>query len=85
MTDLSHLRGDFPILQTEMNGRPLIYLDSAATTQMPRLHFWPAGQTTSSQDSVHIPAAIGPEPLMAQRPAGQSRSLVQQPCLRPHV
>jgi len=35
MTDLSHLRDDFPILSTEMNGHPLAYLDSAATTQKP--------------------------------------------------
>ena len=35
MTDLSRLRGDFPILSREMNGRPLVYLDSAATTQKP--------------------------------------------------
>ncbi len=35
MADLSHLRDDFPILSTEMNGHPLVYLDSAATTQKP--------------------------------------------------
>lgn len=35
MTDLSHLREDFPILNREINGRPLVYLDSAATTQKP--------------------------------------------------
>lgn len=35
MTDLSRLRADFPLLQREMNGRPLVYLDSAATTQKP--------------------------------------------------
>jgi len=35
MDDLSGLRDDFPILATEMNGRPLAYLDSAATTQKP--------------------------------------------------
>ena len=35
MSDLRHLRGDFPILDREMNGRPLAYLDSAATTQKP--------------------------------------------------
>ncbi|MEN8234981.1 MAG: cysteine desulfurase [Actinomycetota bacterium] len=33
--DLSHLRGDFPILDREVNGHPLAYLDSAATTQKP--------------------------------------------------
>ena len=36
MTDLSSLRKDFPILEREVNGRPLVYLDSAATTQKPR-------------------------------------------------
>ena len=35
MTDLAHLREDFPILSREMNGHPLVYLDSAATTQKP--------------------------------------------------
>ena len=35
MSDLSRLRADFPILSREMNGRPLVYLDSAATTQKP--------------------------------------------------
>lgn len=33
--DLSHLKADFPILQREINGNPLIYLDSANTTQKP--------------------------------------------------
>jgi cysteine desulfurase / selenocysteine lyase len=35
LTDLSHLRDDFPILRREVNGWPLVYLDSAATTQKP--------------------------------------------------
>ena len=35
MTDLRHLRDDFPILSREFNGKPLIYLDSASTTQKP--------------------------------------------------
>lgn len=35
MTDLAHIRADFPILQQEMNGHPLVYLDSAATSQKP--------------------------------------------------
>ncbi|MDA1077328.1 MAG: aminotransferase class V-fold PLP-dependent enzyme, partial [Proteobacteria bacterium] len=30
------VRGDFPILDQEVNGRPLVYLDSAATTQKPQ-------------------------------------------------
>ena len=34
--DVDAVRGDFPILQQEVNGRPLVYLDNAATTQKPR-------------------------------------------------
>jgi cysteine desulfurase / selenocysteine lyase len=30
------IRGDFPILAQQVGGRPLVYLDSAATTQKPR-------------------------------------------------
>ncbi|MFI5009556.1 MAG: cysteine desulfurase [Solirubrobacterales bacterium] len=30
------IRGDFPILKREFDGRPLIYLDSAATSQKPQ-------------------------------------------------
>jgi cysteine desulfurase / selenocysteine lyase len=35
MTDLSHLRADFPILDRRIDGKPLVYLDSAASTQKP--------------------------------------------------
>jgi cysteine desulfurase/selenocysteine lyase len=35
VTDLRVLRADFPILAREVNGSPLVYLDSAATTQKP--------------------------------------------------
>jgi len=33
--DVAQVRGDFPILASEMNGRPLVYLDNAASTQKP--------------------------------------------------
>lgn len=33
--DIGKVRGDFPILQQSVNGRPLIYFDSAATAQKP--------------------------------------------------
>jgi cysteine desulfurase / selenocysteine lyase len=33
--DPAEVRGDFPILRREMNGRPLVYLDSANTSQKP--------------------------------------------------
>jgi cysteine desulfurase/selenocysteine lyase len=35
MFDAATIRKDFPILEREVNGRPLIYLDSASTTQKP--------------------------------------------------
>jgi cysteine desulfurase/selenocysteine lyase len=34
--DVERVRRDFPILGTRMHGRPLVYLDSAASTQKPR-------------------------------------------------
>src|SRR5437763_17022799 len=34
--DVARIRADFPILQRQVHGRPLIYLDNAATTQKPR-------------------------------------------------
>ncbi|HEV8581754.1 MAG TPA: cysteine desulfurase [Thermoanaerobaculia bacterium] len=34
--DLAKIRADFPILSTEINGRPLVYLDNAASAQKPR-------------------------------------------------
>jgi cysteine desulfurase/selenocysteine lyase len=36
LRDLSSLRSDFPILEREVNGVPLVYLESAATTQKPQ-------------------------------------------------
>ncbi len=34
--NINHIRNDFPILKTTVNGQPLIYLDNAATTQKPQ-------------------------------------------------
>ena len=36
MYDVAAVRRDFPILNREVNGRPLVYLDNAATSQKPR-------------------------------------------------
>lgn len=35
--DIERIRRDFPILQRTVHGRPLVYLDNAATTQKPRV------------------------------------------------
>ena len=34
--DVQRVRRDFPILERQVRGRPLVYLDNAATTQKPR-------------------------------------------------
>jgi len=34
--DVEEIRAQFPALKQEVNGRPLVYLDSAATTQKPQ-------------------------------------------------
>ncbi len=36
LLNVESLRGDFPILRRKINGKPLIYLDNAATSQKPR-------------------------------------------------
>ena len=35
MLDTATIRAQFPILKTQVHGKPLIYLDNAATTQKP--------------------------------------------------
>jgi cysteine desulfurase/selenocysteine lyase len=35
--DLSRVRAEFPILRQQVHGKPLVYLDNAATTQKPRV------------------------------------------------
>jgi cysteine desulfurase/selenocysteine lyase len=36
MLDIKKIRQDFPILNREVNGKPLVYLDNAATSQTPQ-------------------------------------------------
>ena len=35
MKTLAEIRSDFPILTATVNGKPLVYLDNAATAQKP--------------------------------------------------
>jgi cysteine desulfurase/selenocysteine lyase len=46
--DLERIRADFPILKLEVKGRPLVYLDNAASSQMPQpvIDRWLRYQTT---------------------------------------
>ncbi|MEX0360307.1 MAG: aminotransferase class V-fold PLP-dependent enzyme, partial [Allomuricauda sp.] len=34
--DIQKIRKDFPILRREVSGKPLVYLDNAATSQTPQ-------------------------------------------------
>nr|WP_222845774.1 cysteine desulfurase [Flavilitoribacter nigricans] len=34
--DIQKIRADFPLLEREMNGKPIVFLDSAASSQKPR-------------------------------------------------
>jgi len=35
--DVERIRADFPVLQTTVNGKPLIYLDNSASSQVPQV------------------------------------------------
>lgn len=37
MIDIQKIRADFPILKEKVNGKPLVYLDNAATSQKPQI------------------------------------------------
>ncbi|MEX0369444.1 MAG: aminotransferase class V-fold PLP-dependent enzyme, partial [Tateyamaria sp.] len=37
MYDVNAIRGDFPILSREVNGKPLVYLDNGASAQKPQV------------------------------------------------
>ena len=37
MYDIGQIRGDFPILSREVNGKPLVYLDNGASAQKPQI------------------------------------------------
>ncbi len=37
MLDIQKIRADFPILKREVNGKPLVYFDNAATSQTPQV------------------------------------------------
>ncbi|NIV35027.1 MAG: aminotransferase class V-fold PLP-dependent enzyme, partial [Anaerolineae bacterium] len=36
MLDVNSVRADFPILERQVHGKPLVYLDNAATSQKPK-------------------------------------------------
>lgn len=56
--DVARIRADFPILHEQVHGRPLVYLDSAATSQKPQvvldaLNHYYATQNANIHRGVH--------------------------------
>jgi cysteine desulfurase / selenocysteine lyase len=57
--DIKKIREDFPILQTKVYGKPLVYLDNAATTQKPKyvlqsLEQYYTGYNSNVHRGVHL-------------------------------
>ena len=70
--DVARVRADFPILSREVHGRPLVYLDNAATTQKPRavldrLARYYADENANVHRGVHFLSAEGTENYEAAR------------------
>lgn len=61
--DIDRVRGDFPILSQKVHGKPLVYLDNAATTQKPKavldalLRFY-ASECSNIHRGVHLLSEI---------------------------
>ncbi|MEM1057270.1 MAG: cysteine desulfurase [Bacteroidota bacterium] len=70
--DLQRIRADFPILSREVHGRPLVYLDNAATTQKPqavidRIARYYAEENANVHRGVHFLSAEGTEAFETAR------------------
>jgi cysteine desulfurase / selenocysteine lyase len=70
--DVSSVRRDFPILQERVHGRPLIWLDNAATTQKPqavidRLAYFYAHENSNIHRAAHVLAARATDAYEAAR------------------
>ena len=66
------VRRDFPILQEQVNGRPLVWLDNAATTQKPqavidRLAYFYAHENSNIHRAAHTLAARATDAYEAAR------------------
>ena len=82
------VRNDFPILREQVNGRPLIWLDNAATTQKPqsvidRLAYFYAHENSNIHRAAHTLAARATDAYEAAREkvraflnAGSTREIV---------
>jgi cysteine desulfurase / selenocysteine lyase len=70
--DANVVKGDFPILQERVHGRPLVWLDNAATTQKPqavidRLAYFYAHENSNVHRAAHALAARATDAYEAAR------------------
>jgi cysteine desulfurase/selenocysteine lyase len=70
--DVNSIRRDFPILQERVNGRPLIWLDNAATTQKPqsvidRISYFYEHENSNIHRAAHTLAARATDAYEAAR------------------
>jgi cysteine desulfurase / selenocysteine lyase len=70
--DVARVRADFPILRREVHGKPLVYLDNAATAQKPRqvldaLTAYYTGQNANVHRGVHLLSQVATDAYEAAR------------------
>ena len=70
--DFDRIRADFPILRQQVNGKPLVYLDNAASSQMPqpvidRLVHYQSAQHANIHRGVHTLSALATAEYEAAR------------------
>jgi cysteine desulfurase/selenocysteine lyase len=70
--DLNFIRADFPILKEKVNGKPLVWLDNAATTQKPnqvieRLNYFYQHENSNIHRAAHELAARSTDAYEAAR------------------
>jgi cysteine desulfurase/selenocysteine lyase len=75
--DIQQIRQDFPVLHQEINGRPLVYFDNAATTQKPQsvidaLTTYYQGYNANIHRGIHHLAEQATAAFEASRRAAQS-------------
>jgi selenocysteine lyase/cysteine desulfurase len=58
--DVARIREDFPILKQRMHGKPLVYLDNAATSQKPQAVIDALVRSTAYNANVHPASTLSP-------------------------